>query len=122
MKCSRCGKNIVKTEPYTYHGRSLCEDCYMDALNPPKGCDPWAVHSAQTFLKGKDKSATLTEIQQEIIRFVREQGKATAEEIAAEVGLSQEQLLREFATLRHMELLRRQRSENGVYYALFEKN
>ena len=32
----------------------------MDILSPPKACDPWEVRSAQTFLKGKDKLATLT--------------------------------------------------------------
>jgi hypothetical protein len=37
------------------------------------------------------------------------------------VGVSQPELLREFATLRHMEILRGFRKEGKIYYILFER-
>ena len=58
--CAKCDKQIEKQQGYEHQGKLYCEDCYMDILSPPKACDPWAVHSAQTFLKGKDKLSTLT--------------------------------------------------------------
>ena len=91
----------------------------MDVLSPPKACDPWAVRSAQTSLKGKDKLAVLTHIQKRVVQFIEEKGEATAEEIAMAVGVSQPELLMEFATLRHMEILRGFRKEEKIYYTLF---
>jgi hypothetical protein len=41
-ECSSCGTSIEKGEECEHLGRILCEDCYLDALNPPKACDPWA--------------------------------------------------------------------------------
>lgn len=119
MKCSRCGKPLQKDETRQYCGQSLCENCYMDVLSPPKACDPWAVRSAQTSLKGKDKLAVLTYIQKRVVQFIEEKGEATAEEIAMAVGISQQELAREFATLRHMEILRGFRKEEKIYYTLF---
>ena len=63
----KCNKQIEKQQGYEYQGRVFCEDCYMDILSPPKACDPWAVHSAKTFLKGKDKLSTQTPLQLKIV-------------------------------------------------------
>ena len=49
MICDKCQDNIEEGEERELHGRTLCEDCYMDTLSPPKACDPWAVHSAKSF-------------------------------------------------------------------------
>lgn len=91
----------------------------MDVLSPPRACDPWAVRSAQTSLKGKDKLAGLTQIQKRVVQFIEEKGEATAEEIAMVVGISQQEFAREFATLRHMEILRGFRKEGKIFYTLF---
>ena len=103
-------------------GQSLCEDCYMDALSPPRACDPWAVRAAQTWLRGKDKSAAMTERQRRIVALIRHKEKAQREEIDGEFGMSFQQLRRELAALRHMEILRGLREDEKVYYILFEEN
>ena len=117
--CAKCNKQIEKQQGYEYQSNLFCEDCYMDILSPPKACDPWAVHSAQTFLKGKDKLSTLTPLQSKIVSYIKEKGEATAEEMIKNLHLSEEELRREFAVLRHMEVLRATRKGDRIYYLLF---
>jgi len=94
----------------------------MDALSPPRACDPWAVRAAQTSLKGKERGAVLTDLQRRIIGFIQKRGKAEGEAIEKELGLTSWQLRRELATLRHMEIVRGFRKKGRVYYALFEED
>ncbi|MGO8990889.1 MAG: hypothetical protein ACLQGU_13480 [bacterium] len=91
----------------------------MDLLSPPKACDPWAVHSAQTFLKDKDKFSTLTPQQCKIVNYIKERGEATAEEMVKSLNLTEEELRREFAALRHMEILRGTKKGDKILYVLF---
>jgi predicted transcriptional regulator len=91
----------------------------MDILSPPKACDPWAVHSAQTFLKGKDKLSTLTPMQRKIVDYIRGKGEATIEEMVENLNLTEEVLRREFAVLRHMEILRATKRGDKIFYILF---
>ncbi len=117
--CVKCDKKIEKQQGYEHQGKLFCEDCYMDILSPPKACDPWAVHSAQTFLKGKDKLSTLTPLQSKMVNYLKEKGEATAEEMIKNLHLTEEELRREFAVLRHMEVLRATKKGEKVYYLLF---
>jgi predicted transcriptional regulator len=91
----------------------------MDILSPVKACDPWAVHSAKTFLRGKDKLSTLTPLQLKIVDYIRGKGEATIEEMVENLNLAEEVLRREFAVLRHMEVLRATRKDGKVVYILF---
>jgi recombinational DNA repair protein (RecF pathway) len=118
-RCTRCDKTIEKQQRYEHRGKILCEDCYMDTLSPPKACDPWAVHSAKTFLKGKDKLATLTSLQTAIVQYVRKDGEATIEDLMGALHLTEEELRREFASLRHMEILKATKREGKIFYVLF---
>jgi len=117
--CAKYKKEIEKQQGYDYQGNLFCEDCYMDILSPPKACDPWAVYSAQTFLKGKDKLSILTSLQHKIVHYIRERGEATLEEMVKDLTLTEEELRREFATLRHMEILKATKREGKVIYLLF---
>jgi len=119
IQCAKCGRKIEKQQSYESQGNLFCEDCYMDILSPPKACDPWAVHSAQTFLKGKDKLSTLTPLQQNIVNYIREKKEATLEEMIENLHLTEEELRREFAVLRHMEILRGTKKEGKILYILF---
>jgi recombinational DNA repair protein (RecF pathway) len=119
IQCTKCGKKIEKQQSYEHQGRVLCEDCYMDILSPPKACDPWAVHSAQTFLKGKDKLSMLTPLQQRIVNTLQKKGEATLEELMENLNLKEEELRREFAVLRHMEILRATKKDGKILYVLF---
>ena len=119
IQCTQCGKEIEKQQCYEHQGKVFCEDCYMDILSPPKACDPWAVHSAQTFLKGKDKLSMLTPPQQNIVNYIKKKGEATLEELIENLNLTEQELRREFAVLRHMELLRATKKEGKILYILF---
>jgi hypothetical protein len=118
-QCAKCGRKIEKQQSYEGPGGLFCEDCYMDILSPPKACDPWAVHSAQTFLKGKDRLSTLTPLQQNILNYIKEKKEATLEEMIGNLHLPEEELRREFAVLRHMEILRATKKEGKILYILF---
>jgi DNA-directed RNA polymerase subunit RPC12/RpoP len=118
-QCARCGKKIEKHQSYDHQGNVFCEECYMDILSPPKACDPWAVYSAQTFLKGKDKLSTLTPSQLKIVDYIGGKGEATIEEMVENLNLTEEVLRREFAVLRHMEVLRATKKDGQIVYILF---
>ena len=115
----RCDKRIEKSQCYEHQGKPFCEDCYMDILSPPKACDPWAVHSAQTFLKGKDKLSSLTPLQLKIVEFIRGKGDVAMEEIVTNLDLNEEEFRREFAVLRHMGVLRATKKREKLFYVLF---
>ena len=117
--CARCNKQIEKQQGYEHQGKLFCEDCYIDILSPPKACDPWAVHSAQTFLKGKDKLAALTPLQLKLVNYLRQKGEATLEELIENLNLTEEELRRKFAVLRHMEILRATKKGDKIFYILF---
>ena len=119
FQCARCSKEIEKQQCYEHQGKVFCEECYMDILSPPKACDPWAVHSAQTFLKGKDKLSTLTPLQRSIVNYIEKKGKATLEELIRDLNLTEEELRREFAVLRHMEVLRATKKDGKIFCILF---
>jgi transcription initiation factor IIE alpha subunit len=119
FQCSKCGKTLEKNECYEHQGKVFCEDCYMDILSPPKACDPWAVHSAKTFLRGKDKLSTLTPLQLKIVDYIRGKGEATIEEMVENLNLAEEVLRREFAVLRHMEILKATKKGDKIFYLLF---
>ena len=118
-QCARCGKKVEKHRGYEHQGNLFCEDCYMDILSPPKACDPWAVHSAQTFLKGKDKFSNLTPLQTKIVDYIRGKGESTIEEMMKNLNLTEGDLRREFAVLRHMEILRATKKGDKIFYLLF---
>ena len=120
LGCEKCGKKIEEEQRYEHLGRSYCEDCYMDILSPPKACDPWAVYSAQSSLRGKDKFSALTPAQRRIVDYVRAKGEVTAKEVMEHLNLTEEEFRREFAVLRHMEVLRGLKKGPIVMYTLFD--
>jgi hypothetical protein len=121
FKCTNCRKEIEKQQGFEYQGNIFCEGCAMDILSPPKACDPWAVHSAETSLRGKDKLSTLTPLQNSIVDYIEKKGEATSEELIQNLNLTEEKLRREFAVLRHMEVLKATKKEEKILYILFQK-
>jgi len=119
VRCARCDKKIETHQSYEHQGNSFCEECYMGILSPPRACDPWAVYSAQTFLKNKDRLSTLTPLQRNMVDFVKGKGEASMEEMRTHLCLTEEELRREFAVLRHMEVLRATKKDGKVVYTLF---
>jgi len=71
---------------------------------------------------GKDKLATLTSQQLTIVGYVKEKKEVTAEGIMEDLQLSEKDFKREFAVLRHMEVLAAMKKEGKVFYILFNRN
>lgn len=105
MKCERCGQETSAEDARAHNGRTVCEDCYMDLLNPAKACDPWATYTS-TRLKEQADEVELTDRQQRIIDLLTEVGSAPHLEVCERLGISLAELERDVATLRHMELVR----------------
>ena len=105
MQCQKCGQVIEAGEERAMHGRTLCEDCYMDALSPLKTCDPWAVHSAKR-LEQMGTGDQFNELQAKIMAFLKENDGAKPDILCRELNITPKELEREFATLRHMEKAR----------------
>ncbi len=119
-QCVKCGQGMEKDQSYEYRGNAYCEDCYMDILSPPKACDPWAVHSARTF-RSEENRLVLTSRQEKIVAFIKEKKEATVEEILTAAAVSEGEWKREFAALRHMEVLKAMKKGGLVIYTLFDK-
>jgi hypothetical protein len=116
--CTKCGASLAGEEPRGYFGEILCEDCYLEALSPIKTCDPWAVHTARS-LKDLPGGAILSPRQQQFYDLVKEQGEVLREEAARVLGLSLDELQREFAVLRHLEMLRACKKDEGIFLIPF---
>jgi hypothetical protein len=116
--CTKCGASLEGEESREYLGQVLCEDCYLEALSPLRTCDPWAVHSAKT-LKDLPGGPHLTPRQQQLYDLVKDQGEVLRQDAARLLGVSDEELQREFAVLRHLEMLRACRKDQGIFLIPF---
>jgi len=121
MKCAQCGLSIEENQVNHFQGRALCEDCCFELMNPPKVCDPLAVSSTLSIRKQLGQTGTegLTELQKKMYGKVAERGKISREELTSSLNLTPEEMEREFAILRHCELLRAFKEGNIVYFAKF---
>ena len=116
--CTRCGASLQDEERREHLGEVLCEDCYLDALSPLRTCDPWAVHTARS-LKDLPGGLTLTPRQQQLYDLVKEQGEVAKQEAARVLGVNEDELQREFAVLRHLEMLRACKKDEGIFLIPF---
>jgi hypothetical protein len=119
MNCDRCQQTIAEGEEREHLSQILCEDCYMDALSPAKGCDPWAVHSAKTLERGQGGRLEISEIQQKILAVLEETGGIKLEALAERLALETGNLERELAALRHMEKIRAELRDGGKYIVIW---
>jgi hypothetical protein len=84
----------------------------MDAMSPTKACDPWAVKLA----KGAKESGGVGELkglEKALYDLVTQRGRVPREEVSSLLGARSREVERAFSVLRHMELLRGQRREDG---------
>ncbi len=117
MRCGYCGVLLKEGETYDFHGKALCEDCYIFETNPPKACDPMAVATALSIRKQLGQSGTtgLTELQQRICKVIEQKGKITKNELLKILNIKSEELERQFAILRHCELISGFKEGDKVY-------
>ena len=119
MECGKCKQDIEKGEEREFKGQILCEDCYMDALSPTRTCDPWAVHSAKSFMKVTGKSR-VNETQAKILEIIKENGGAERSFLCERLQINPSELEREVASLRHMEMVRGElREDKKVFIVLW---
>jgi hypothetical protein len=121
MKCDRCGLNFEENLVNHFQGSRLCEDCCFELMNPPKACDPLAVSSTLSVRKQLGQTGTegLTELQKKIYNIVAERGKISRDELTSSLKMTPKEMEREFAILRHCELLRAFKEGSIVYFAKF---
>jgi len=120
MRCDRCGEQIPAGDEMDSYGDTICEECYMQALSPARSCDPWAVHSAQRLSQLDERYAALSETQTRILKILAETGGVPSECVAQKLEMSQEELARELATLRHMERIRGEMRNGQKIICLWE--
>lgn len=121
MKCDSCKAEIAPHEVNEHLGRNLCEDCYMDALSPVRTCDPWAVHSAKTFEAQSSGQPALNDTQYRILAILKETGGLERHDLVKKLGgrISDADLERQFAPLRHMEKVRAEKRGDKVFLRLW---
>ena len=119
MQCEKCGDTIEKGEEREMHGQIFCEDCYMDALSPARTCDPWAVHSAKSFLKHEAKAPRFNTIQTKVLEILEETGGIEPKNLIERLQIRPSDLEREIATLRHMEKVRGELREGKKFLILW---
>ncbi len=117
MNCDRCNAAVEAEEVREHDGKRLCEDCYLDAVSQVKACDPWAVHLAKSD-KGRG-ALSLTPRQEQLYQLVKDKKEIAFPDAARHLHLAEEEVRREFATLRHLELLRACKQGDLVLMTLF---
>jgi hypothetical protein len=117
--CDKCGCACDAGELRDLAGKNVCEDCFLDGVEITKTCDPWAVHSAKNTLPSDGGLPPLTPIQQQIYDLIVQEKELTPEEAASRLKIPETELRREFATLRHLELLRGTKTGKGVVLTTF---
>jgi hypothetical protein len=120
MQCERCDIVIEEGEEMELHGQMLCEDCYIDLLSPVKACDPWAVHSAKTFLKEQGHEPQLNQLQQKILELLREHGPIEPGNLSERLQVKDADIERELASLRHMEKIRGELRDGKRYIRIWD--
>lgn len=123
MICESCQEVIPVEDQMNFMGKVLCEDCYVEAVSLPKTCDVAAVYSAKLSRKlaGQKGTEGLTKLQKEIYEYVKvNDGKVTFEALMKEFQLSDPEMRRVFAPLRHCELLKGTLIDGIPYCLLME--
>ncbi|MFP4476508.1 MAG: hypothetical protein ACLFOY_13200 [Desulfatibacillaceae bacterium] len=119
QQCQSCGTRVPADELLEHEGRRLCEDCRMNAMARPRVCDPWAVyHATRTRESG---GGQLTSAQQRIVDLVRGNPGISLAGLFARAGMDADTFERDFAALRHMEILGGQKSGDDVIIRLLDE-
>ena len=121
VRCQNCGCNVLEENCLIAQGKTLCEDCYIEAGQRIRVCDPWGERSKLIFRESHGLKGTegLTDLQKSIYEFIKTRGKVTREELAKEFNLKPSVLENEFAILRHCQLLKGKKEGDKVYLVLW---
>ncbi|MBP1626969.1 MAG: hypothetical protein H6Q00_1444 [Holophagaceae bacterium] len=122
MECAKCGQPISDGESCEHFGSVLCEDCYIQAIEPLRTCDVAAVHSAKTHRAAAGQTGTdgLTALQKSIYEYVVAQGRATKPALSEAFGLTALEVDRQMTIMRHCELLKGRKIDDVIYMVPFD--
>jgi len=122
MECAYCKQTIPEDESCNYWGKILCEDCYIQAVEPHRTCDVAAVHAAKTHraMSGQTGTDGLTELQKIIYEYVVKNGKATKQQLCINFNLTAMEMDTQMSIFRHCELLKGRKIDDKVYIVPFE--
>ena len=123
MKCEKCGESIQQGEECRHLSRLLCEDCYISIIDTAKTCDVAATHAARKHRAALGQTGTqgLTDLQKDICTYIGEQGQVTKEQIAKKFDLTEWEANRQFAVLRHCEVLKAKKEGDKIYIVPFQE-
>lgn len=118
--CERCSEEIPAGDEMKLHGKTVCEDCFIAGVQPPKTCDVTAVYSAKKHreMMGHTGTEGLTEIQKNMYEFVKSKGKVTKDELMGEFDLSPMELERQISVMRHCELLKGMKEGKNIFITI----
>ncbi|MBC3795767.1 hypothetical protein [Acetobacterium tundrae] len=121
-ECFSCGAKLEDEDVYEVKGKIFCDDCAMGQQKVLQTCDPGAVHSALLDRKKSGFTGTegLTEIQKEIYLFIQEKNGVTVPQLIEKFKLTAEEAGAATTVLRHLELGKGQKREDGVYFVPWE--
>lgn len=119
MRCDRCNEMIEKAEEMAFHEQTLCEKCYMEALSPPRACDPWAVYNAKSLSRRVEGYLEINETQASILELLKKTGGLSLSDLSERLGVKTALLMREIAALRHMERLKAELRDGKQIFVLW---
>ncbi|GAW94248.1 hypothetical protein [Calderihabitans maritimus] len=116
--CPQCGREVDQDDMYQVNGQEMCDDCALERQNIPKPCDVWAVRIATNTRKSMGMRGTegLTDRQKAIYEFISSQKGATLEQLKQKFSLTENEIRKEIAVLRHCELARAHKRGNDIYF------
>jgi len=121
VKCDVCGEEIPEEDSFSYAGRTLCEDCYIDEKMKLKACDPMGVRSAKVLeeMTGKSGEESLTNEQREIYEYIKSHNGARKNELAEQFDIKEQEIENIFAILRRFELVKGEKRGEQIYLVPF---
>ena len=119
MNCHRCGVDIPVGLERDHISKKLCEDCYMDALSPSVGCDPWANYIASKTMNVTTESQ-LNPRQKEILEIIKTTGEITLNSLLEKLSsdLTIHKLKNEMSTLRRMGLILGRNDQGTILFRI----
>ncbi len=122
IKCYKCQEKVKEEDLYYHQEQRVCEDCYMELLQRPKTCDVAAVQMAKKHRQQTGETGTegLLDIQKDIYNYILENEKATRPEVMAALNISDLELDKQIAILRHCELVKGRKEGKQVYLVPFD--
>jgi len=121
--CTRCLETISDEDDVHHLGSDdLCEDCYIEALQRPKTCDVAATQLAKKHRQAAGQTGTdgLLDIQKKIYDFIKENEKVTRQEVMDALEITESELQKQIAILRHCELVKGRKEGDQIYLVLFD--